>query len=83
MLKNITVQEGVSQQLLFPLALEFSKSDLRLLEKVKQQLEHTGFVFSEMNEAQVLLEGIPAFVPETAIQDLLDRLLMDIRDEVP
>lgn len=44
-LKNITVQEGVSQQLLFPLKLQFSKSDIELISGLKEQLEHTVSFF--------------------------------------
>ena len=36
--KNITVKEGVSQQLLFPLELHFYKQEIKLIQqfKVKQ-----------------------------------------------
>ncbi|MAP53381.1 DNA mismatch repair endonuclease MutL [Altibacter sp.] len=83
LLKNITVQEAVSQQLLFPLTLHFSTPDLEILEKVKEQLEHTGFVFSEIGEEQLSINGIPVNLLESQVAGVLERLINDIKEEVP
>jgi DNA mismatch repair protein MutL len=82
-LKNITVQEGVSQQLLFPLKLQFSKPDIELISGLKEQLEHTGFVFSGNEDEQLQVDGIPVTMSEGQVQDVLTRLLSDIKEEVP
>src|SRR5690606_2684939 len=44
-LKNMTIKEAVSQQLLFPLQLHFTPNEMTILEQVKGDLEATGFVF--------------------------------------
>ncbi len=44
-LKNITIKEAVSQQLLFPLSLSFSKTELEILMEIKDNLCAIGFVF--------------------------------------
>ena len=82
-LKNITVQEGVSQQLLFPLKLQFSKPDIELISGLKEQLEHTGFVFSEQEEDWLQVDGIPVSMTEGRVQEVLTKLISDIKEEVP
>lgn len=83
LLKNITVQEAVSQQLLFPLCLPFSKKEVKVLENVKEQLEHTGFVFSNWKEDELEVSGIPVSVLESQASEILNILLQDLQNEVP
>ncbi len=83
LLKNITVQEAVSQQLLFPLQLQFSKPDIKVLEKVREQLEHTGFVFSALKDEQIEISGIPVSIIESHVENVLESLINDIKEEVP
>ena len=83
LLKNITVQEAVSQQLLFPLQLNFSNPDLVFLEDLKEQLEHTGFVFSEIKNGSVEISGIPVSIAESQVENVLTQLVKDIKEEVP
>jgi len=82
-LKNITVKEALSQQLLFPLNLSFSKVDLALLKEVKQSLEYTGFAFSMINEESVEITGIPTNINESDVSHILEELLADLKNEVP
>lgn len=83
LLKNITVQEAVSQQLLFPLLFNYSKGDLAILEKVQEQLEHTGFVFSPSKDEKLEISGIPVSLPESQVATVLEQLIKDIKEEVP
>ena len=83
LLKNITVKEAVSQQLLFPLQLHFSKPDLEIIEKVREQLEHTGFIFSEIKDETIEISGIPVMILESHVVNLLSQLVHDIKEEVP
>ncbi len=82
-LKNITVKEAVSQQLLFPLQLEFAKSDTAIIKKIKEQLEFTGFAFSSMDEEHIEVSGIPVMVTESQAGAILTQLVDDIKEEVP
>ncbi len=82
-LRNITVKEAVSQQLLFPLQLHFSKPDVEIIEKIREQLEHTGFVFSELKGESVEISGIPVMIMESHVVNLLERLVYDIKEELP
>ncbi|GEQ86084.1 DNA mismatch repair protein MutL [Patiriisocius marinistellae] len=83
LLKNITLQQAVSQQLLFPLQLHFSKLDMEVLKKVQEQLEHTGFVFSAFEEDFVNVSGIPVALIESQASQVLEQLITDIDNEVP
>ena len=82
-LKDITVKEAVSQQLLFPLNLKFSKSEIGLLKELKESLENTGFMFSNFEEDSVEVGGIPMNVSESEVGGVLDQLLADFKEEVP
>jgi DNA mismatch repair protein MutL len=82
-LRQITVEEAVSQQLLFPLQLKFSKTDLTILKELKQGLEQTGFVFSNFTSDQVELTGIPVGVDEGQLTKTLEDLISAIEHEVP
>lgn len=83
LLKNITVKEAVSQQLLFPLQLHYSKPDLEIIEKIREQLEHTGFIFSELKDETIEISGIPVLILESHVVNLLNQLVHDIKEEVP
>ncbi len=82
-LKDITVKEGVSQQLLFPLELHFSSQELEIVKQLKEDLEHTGFVFSNVTEESIEIKGVPVMVPESEISIILEQLISDVQNEVP
>ena len=52
-LKNITIREAISQQLLFPLRLNFTSQDVEVLKNIQEQLEHTGFGFSAFEKETI------------------------------
>lgn len=83
LLKNITVKEAASQQLLFPLELSFSKPRIRLLVTVKEQLEQTGFIFSISNEENVNITGIPTGIMESAVPQIINTLFEDLENDIP
>ncbi|GAA4106498.1 DNA mismatch repair endonuclease MutL [Aquimarina addita] len=83
MLRNITMASAVSQQLLFPLELSFSKQEIALLETVKEQLENTGFVFEKLAEEEVVINGIPAVTTDSEVAVLLEQLISDMEHELP
>lgn len=83
LLKNITVKEALSQQLLFPLNLYFSKPDVEVIQKVREQLENIGFIFLEITGEKVVISGIPVMLVESQISKLLEELIRDIEEDVP
>ena len=83
LLHQMTVQEGASQQLLFPIDIPMKTQDLALIESIKEQLQFTGFVFENTNENALRLSGMPVGVEEGSLVNLLDGLLADLQNEVP
>ena len=83
LLKSMTVKEAVSQQLLFPLQLHFTGSELTILKQLKDDLEATGFVFSTIDEDQVEITGLPINVPDSEVSMILEQLISDVEQEVP
>lgn len=82
-LKNITIKEAVSQQLLFPLSLSFSPSEISILKEIKENLCTVGFVFGEIIEDGVEIKGVPVLVAESEVQMIMEQLMSDFQQEVP
>ncbi|WP_136668289.1 DNA mismatch repair endonuclease MutL [Flavobacterium sp. H122] len=82
-LKNITVLQASSQQLLFPLTMYFSGNELGLLTELKPSLESTGFVFDTFNSESVVISGIPVTMTESEVSIVLEELIADLQDEIP
>ncbi len=81
-LRNGTVKDTVSQQLLFPLSLTFSKNDLTLLKEMKESLGTLGFMFGSMDDDSIQVTGLPVLVPESEVGMVLDQLISDHQMEV-
>jgi DNA mismatch repair protein MutL len=82
-LKSMTIKEGMSQQLLFPLELHFSTTDMEIIKQLKQDLEHAGFVFSNLQKDSVDITGLPVNIPEQDVRNILEYLISDVENEVP
>ncbi|AXP81423.1 DNA mismatch repair protein MutL [Mariniflexile rhizosphaerae] len=82
-LNNLTIKEGVSQQLLFPLELHFSSQEIQIISQLKEDLEHTGFVFSNVTNETIEITGVPVSVPESEVSIILEQLIGDVENEVP
>ncbi len=81
-LRNSTIKQAVSQQLLFPLSLSFSKADVTVLVEIKETLNAVGFVFDTMAEESVSVSGVPLLVTESEVGMVLDQLIADCQQEV-
>lgn len=82
-LRNITVKEAISQQLLFLLEFSFSKKDVAILESFKEQLEFTGFAFEAFEGDRITIKGIPSGMKDSEIKHILDCLLDDLNNDLP
>ncbi|NNL81971.1 MAG: DNA mismatch repair endonuclease MutL [Winogradskyella sp.] len=82
-LENMTVNEAVSQQLLFPITLNFTPSEIEMLKKVKDSLEQTGFLFASIKKEQLIISGLPINVQESEVVIVLEQLLSDLDADVP
>jgi DNA mismatch repair protein MutL len=82
-LTNMTVNHASSQQLLFPLELYFTSSEIALISELQLALESTGFVFEASNEQSIIISGLPISVTESEVPIILDELLSDLHDGIP
>ena len=82
-LTNMTVHKASSQQLLFPLNLFFSKSEMKLILELQLSLVNTGFVFDASNEDHLVITGLPVNVTESEVSSVLEQLLSDLSDGIP
>jgi DNA mismatch repair protein MutL len=82
-LENITVKEAMSQQLLFPVNISFSATDVAMIAEMKSDLESTGFLFDAFSKETIVVKGIPTSITESQITLILEQLLDDMKLEVP
>lgn len=82
-LQQITVESGMSQQLFFPICLELSTLEIGILNGIKTQLEQTGFSFSKFSNDEVSLNGVPVGAKEDTINQVFEKLISDVENEVP
>ncbi len=82
-LTNMTVHQASSQQLLFPLNLFFSKSEMKLISELQLSLVNTGFVFDACNEDHLVISGLPVNVTESEVSIVLEQLIGDLSDGIP
>lgn len=81
--KQISQSNAISQQLLFPLQLSFSKSEVAILKSLENELVYAGFGFESFQEESIAISGIPTVVSESEVSIILEQLLSDIELEVP
>lgn len=81
-LKNSTLKEAVSQQLLFPLTLSFSNSEIDTLNEIKGVLLSIGFIFDNIESESITITGVPLLVVESEVSIILDQLIADYQQEV-
>lgn len=82
-LKNITVKPNVSQQLLFPLVLKYSSTEVSMIQELKSSLEQTGFDFESISEDGVKICGIPENFTESEVERILDKVLFELEQNLP
>ncbi|HEU4790562.1 MAG TPA: DNA mismatch repair endonuclease MutL [Flavobacterium sp.] len=82
-LVNMTVQHASSQQLLFPINLFYSATEMELIAELQQSLVNTGFVFDESNSDHIVISGIPVNITESEVAAVLDQLLSDLHNGIP
>lgn len=82
-LTRITLDTTASQQLLFPLELNFTPKETSLFKEMKGDLESIGFQFDSIVSESIVLKGIPNLIKESEIREILEELLENVRHEIP
>ncbi len=73
-LEEMEKNSGVSQQVLFPVVLQFSASDLVLFQELRNEFKALGFILDDFGNNQIVINGLPAEVNESP-QLLLESML--------
>jgi DNA mismatch repair protein MutL len=73
---------GASQTLLFPQAITFAPFDYSLLSELALEFQDLGFQFSEFGQNTLLVNGIPADVPQANEKELLESLLEQYKNNL-
>ncbi len=82
-LTEITVGESVSQQLLFPIQLQFDKPDILLFKEIQEDLESSGFNFENITDELIVVSGVPTLVNETQLPIILADIIASQKEEMP
>lgn len=82
-LTNITVQQASSQQLLFPLEIQFSREEMMYLKEIQPNLEGIGFAFEKMDLDVAIISGLPAQISNTEVNEILHDLIYNLQENLP
>ena len=66
-----------SQQLLFPQAIQYSTSDYQIIKDLFPRLREVGFDLDEFGKNEVVVNGIPLYLENHALEHVLEQLLED------
>lgn len=66
---------GASQQFLFPQSIELSPNDFSLLMEMEEELKSLGFVYNIFGKNTIVVNGIPADIPNANEKNLLESLI--------
>jgi DNA mismatch repair protein MutL len=82
-LTNITIHQASSQQLLFPLEIQFSRDEMLYLKEIQPNLEGIGFAFEKMGLDVLIISGLPAQISELNVTEILHDLIYNLQENVP
>lgn len=64
-----------SQQLLFPVQMEFNAPDYELILALEQELKHLGFDFENFGKRSIAIQGVPSEIQELDVHVVIEELL--------
>jgi DNA mismatch repair protein MutL len=82
-LTNITIHQASSQQLLFPLEIQFSRDEMLYLKEIQPNLEGIGFAFEKMGFDALIISGLPAQISNTNVTEILHDLIYNLQENLP
>jgi len=66
---------GASQQFLFPQSIELSPNDFSTIMEMEEEIKSLGFVFSVFGKNTIVVNGIPADIPNANEKNLFESLI--------
>jgi DNA mismatch repair protein MutL len=83
LLRQLTVQNGVSQQLLFPIKINLPVEEVAVLINLQEELEHTGFLFKNLKDNLIEIEGLPLELKEKDVPLVLEAVIAKEQQDLP
>ena len=80
-IRQMAHHQSYSQQLLFPLVLNFSSNEAELLNGVLPDLHALGFEIESLGKGTFGVNGIPPELKENEVQISLDKMLDELRQQ--
>ncbi len=82
-LAKMTLEQGISQQLLFPVTLKPTPNEVAVLTEVRDALEQLGFVFDSFDTNGISCIGVPVQTSADQVSTLFEQILTDLINQVP
>jgi DNA mismatch repair protein MutL len=82
-LNQMTVKQGGSQQLLFPLSLYFNAHELSVLKELQPALHQMGYDFKIESNQVMQVFGIPVRTQESEVSKVFERLIHELNQGIP
>ena len=82
-LAKVTLEDLGLQQLLFPLKISISKSDVAIVRQIQQDLLSAGFQISKILDDALILDAIPSTISEKDVTGILESLIENFKNEIP
>ena len=82
-LNQMTVKQGGSQQLLFPLSLYFNAHELSVLQELQPALHQMGYDFKIESNQVMQVFGIPVRTQESEVSKVFERLIHELNQGIP
>lgn len=83
LLKRITHDETMSQQLLFPKEIHLQKTDIQIIKDLTVDIERIGFTFGNFYDESVELVGIPVNMEESLSQEFFEDVVANAKQDIP
>ncbi|MEM9022704.1 MAG: DNA mismatch repair endonuclease MutL [Bacteroidota bacterium] len=77
--KALEARKGASQQLMFPLNVELPAADAELLKELMELINAMGFDLREFGQHAFVVHGVPADLPDSAPEALLEGILENFK----
>lgn len=74
-MEEMEKNSGVSQQLLFPVVIQFSAGDIVLFQELLHEFRALGFILDDFGNNQVVVNGLPAEANVASPQQLFEGML--------
>lgn len=79
-IKQLAINAGVSQQLMFPVSLDFSPKLSDTISEILPDLSALGFGLESFGQSSWVFSGLPPGLGEGQLQNLLEEMLREYQD---